>query len=131
MTNGRPTIVVDLDNTISKKMTTYDSALVNTELVTKLRQYKEIGYDIIIHTARNMGTYNGDISKIQFNTLPIIVDWLKKNNVPCDGVITGKPWCGENGFYIDDRAIRPSEFTSKSNEEILELLNNENNNSFG
>lgn len=130
MSKDKPTLIVDLDNTLSKKITTYDSALVNTELVKRLREYKEIGYNIIIFTARNMNTYNGDISKIQLNTLPIILDWLTKNNVPCDGIITGKPWCGENGFYIDDRAVRPSEFISLSHEDLMEVLENENSNSF-
>jgi capsule biosynthesis phosphatase len=36
-----------------------------------------------------------------------------------------KPWCGFEGFYIDDKAIRPSEFISKSYEEIIDLLKDE------
>ena len=51
------------------------------------------------------------ISKKLRNTLPIIKDWLLANNVPYDEIIIGKPWCGMNGFYVDDRAIGPSEFS--------------------
>ena len=35
----------------------------------------------------------------------------------------GKPWCGHEGFYVDDKAIRPSEFLALSRAEITELLN--------
>ena len=73
---------------------------------------------IIIFTARNMRTFDGDIEKITENTLPIIKDWLLANNVPYDEIIIGKPWCGMNGFYVDDRAIRPSEFSKMSIDEI-------------
>ena len=77
---------------------------------------------IIIFTARNMRTFDGDIEKITENTLPIIKDWLLANNVPYDEIIIGKPWCGMNGFYVDDRAIRPSEFSKMSIDEIQHLL---------
>ena len=56
---------------------------------------------------------------------PNIIDWLNKNNVPYDEVYIGKPWCGFEGFYIDDKAVRPSEFLKLSYNEICELLNKE------
>ena len=34
----------------------------------------------------------------------------------------GKPWCGTEGFYIDDKAVRPSEFARLSLQEIADLL---------
>ena len=37
----------------------------------------------------------------------------------------GKPWPGYGGFYVDDKAIRPSEFVNKTEEEIIDLLNKE------
>lgn len=43
-----------------------------------------------------------------------------------DEIIIGKPWCGYDGFYVDDKAIRPSEFTSLNYEQIKELLKKEN-----
>ena len=124
------TLVVDLDDTISQKVNDYETALVNRQLVAKLQEYRESGFQKIIHTSRNMRTYEGDQSKIQLNTLPNITDWLSKNNVPVDGIITGKPWCGENGFYIDNRAVRPSEFVNLSYSEIEELIRYEDSNTF-
>ena len=56
------------------------------------------------------------------NTLPVIIDWLDKHNVPYDEIYVGKPWCGFEGFYVDDKAIRPSEFVNLSYSEIMELL---------
>jgi capsule biosynthesis phosphatase len=70
-----------------------------------------------------MKTYNGDLAKINFYTLPILTKWLKKHNVPYDGIIMGKPWCGEDGFYVDDKAIRPKEFLELNEEEIKKLIN--------
>ncbi|CDT98899.1 Capsular polysaccharide biosynthesis protein (fragment) [Vibrio coralliirubri] len=42
--------------------------------------------------------------------------------MPYDEVIVGKPWCGHEGFYIDDRAIRPSEFVNLTFDEINNLI---------
>lgn len=69
-----------------------------------------------------MRTFNGSIGKINANTLPIIIDWLNKHHVPYDEIITGKPWCGFEGLYIDDKSIRPDEFKKMSYEEISKLI---------
>ena len=73
-----------------------------------------------------MRTYKGNVGEINIHTLPTIIDWLNKHEVPYDEVIVGKPWCGFDGFYIDDKSIRPSEFTSLSYGEIMQLLAKEN-----
>jgi len=117
------TIVMDLDNTITVESDApYPEKIPNYEVIEACRKYHDLGYKIIIHTARNMRTYKGDIDTIMSITYPIIIDWLKKYNVPYDEVIVGKPWCGHNGFYVDDKAIRPNEFVSLSFEEINELI---------
>ncbi|KZZ68263.1 capsular biosynthesis protein, partial [Oleiphilus sp. HI0130] len=88
----------------------------------KIREYKAQGFDIVISTARNMRTYEGNVGKINVHTLPVIMAWLDKHNIPYDEIIVGKPWCGYEGFYVDDKSVRPSEFTSMSPAEINELL---------
>jgi len=117
-------LVFDLDDTltINKSGISYADKLPNLSVIQKLREYKKQGFEIIIQTARNMYTYNGSIGKINANTLPVIIEWLKKHKVPYDEIYVGKPWCGKEGFYIDDRAIRPSEFISMSFEEITKLI---------
>lgn len=117
-------LVFDLDDTltINNSGVSYADKFPNLPVIQKLREYKKQGFEIIIQTARNMYTYNGDIGKINANTLPIIIEWLKKHDIPYDEIYVGKPWCGKKGFYIDDRAIRPSEFISMSFDEITKLI---------
>lgn len=120
-------LVVDLDGTltIDELGVTYADKLPNLQLISRLREYKAQGFEIIICTARNMRTFSGSIGKINAHTLPEVVAWLKKNNVPFDEIHVGKPWCGNDGFYIDDKAVRPSEFKSMDYREIREMLLNE------
>lgn len=119
-------LIVDLDGTLTGANTTnYKEVLPRIDVIKKLREYKEIGFEIVIFTARNMRTYDGNIGKINIHTLPVIIEWLDRHNIPYDEVIVGKPWCGHDGFYIDDRAIRPSEFAELSIEKIYQLIENE------
>jgi len=116
-------IVIDLDDTISfTNNGDYQNSLPCEEIINKMRMYKDLGFEIVIHTSRNMRTYNSNLGKINKNTLPIILDWLNKYNVPFDEIIVGKPWCGFEGFYVDDKAIRPSEFEKYSYEEIKKII---------
>ncbi|WP_099299022.1 capsular biosynthesis protein [Corynebacterium dentalis] len=117
-------IVVDVDNTISFTADgNYQDASVDVELVEQLHNYKDDGFEIVLYTARNMRTHEGNIGKINAKTLPILIEWLNKNNVPYDEIWTGKPWNGRDGFYIDDKAIRPNEFKNLSYSEIQALIN--------
>lgn len=117
-------LVVDLDDTLTVHGSASDYAdkEPNHALVEKLRAYKADGFEIIIQTARNMKTYGNSIGKINANTLPVIIAWLQRHDVPYDEIYVGKPWCGHDGFYVDDRAVRPAEFLSLSPEEIQDLL---------
>ncbi|EKO3811759.1 HAD hydrolase family protein [Vibrio harveyi] len=119
-------LIVDLDGTITTANTSdYRNVKPNLDVIEKLKQYKSNGFNIVISTARNMRTYEGNVGKINIHTLPIITEWLERHGVPYDEVLVGKPWCGHEGFYIDDRAIRPSEFARLNIEEIYELLKEE------
>ena len=117
-------LVFDLDDTltINQAGLPYPEQRPNLPIIEKLREYQGMGFEIIIFTARNMRSYNGSVGKINAVTLPIIVEWLSKHNVPYDESHIGKPWCGHDGFYVDDKAIRPSEFASLTYEEIRELI---------
>lgn len=117
-------LVVDLDNTLTLggDGQSYESATPNTALIERLRQYKEDGFEIVILTARNMRTYQGQIGKINVHTLPVVLAWLDAHGVPYDEVVVGKPWCGFDGFYIDDRAVRPDEFISLDYAQLRERM---------
>lgn len=122
-------LVMDLDDTISwTEEGDYANAKPISSVIEKMQQYKKLGFDIVINTSRNMRTYEGNIGKINANTLPIIIEWLDRHQIPYDEIYTGKPWCGFEGFYVDDKAIRPSEFVSLSLDEIYTLLEKESQN---
>ncbi len=117
-------LVIDLDDTLtcSNPALSYADKEPNLPLVERLRDYKSLGFEIVIQTARNMRTYQGNVGKINANTLPVIIAWLQRHDIPYDEIYVGKPWCGLEGFYVDDRAVRPSEFVALSLAEINALL---------
>ena len=118
-------LVIDLDGTITidSPGTPYENKVPNLEVINRIIEYKALGYEIIIMTARNMRTHNNSVGMINAKTLPIIINWLDKYKVPYDEIHVGKPWCGTEGFYVDDRAVRPDEFVKLSYGEISDLLN--------
>lgn len=117
-------IVIDLDNTITVPGdgVSYEDLLPNRDVVAKLREYSAEGFGIVIHTSRNMRTHAGNLGKINVETLPRILRWLAAHDIPHDEVVVGKPWCEHDGFYVDDKAIRPDEFVKLSLHEIYRLV---------
>lgn len=117
-------LVFDLDGTLAldEPDRPYAERRPNTDLVARLREYRAQGFEIIICSARNMRTHQNSVGKINALTLPVILDWLARHDIPYDEIHVGKPWCGTEGFYVDDRAIRPSEFLALSLDEIRVLL---------
>lgn len=119
-----PCLIIDVDDTITyhNSHENYASKEPNLEIIKKIKEYKDDGFKIILFSARNMLTFQGNINDIEQKTRPILERWLKKHHVPYDQLILGKPWCGVGGFYIDDKAIRPEEFIKKTYEEIKILI---------
>ena len=117
-------LVFDLDGvlTIDDPDRSYADREPNLAVIEKLRDYRAQGFEIAIFTARNMRTFGGQVGKINANTLPTVIDWLRRHEVPFDEIHVGKPWCGDEGFYVDDRAVRPSEFVALSLEQIQALI---------
>ncbi|ASN14638.1 capsular biosynthesis protein [Pantoea ananatis] len=120
-------LIVDIDMTLTKGKgeNGYEDAIVNRDLLEKIREYKALGFTIVLNTSRNMNSFNNNVGLINKNTLPVIIKWLEENEIPYDEIYVGKPWCGHEGFYIDDKAVRPSEFINMSYDEIIELLRKE------
>lgn len=116
-------LIFDLDETLcSARDRDYENAEPKLDVISKLREYKSQGFQIAISTSRNMRTFEGSVGKITAHTLPVILAWLDRHEVPYDEVHVAKPWCGDGGFYIDDRAIRPQEFLNLSYQQICVLL---------
>ena len=116
-------LIIDLDGTLTDGETSdYQSASPNEAVVSQLRDYHAAGFEIVLYTARNMRTYNSSLGQITAKTVPGIVEWLTRHDIPYDELWVGKPWCGHQGFYVDDKAIRPDEFVSLSYDQICALV---------
>lgn len=111
-------IVIDLDGTlcpIRQSNERYENLKPLSGAVEKMQELRDAGHYIIIQTARNMATQQGNLGKVMQNIGKITLDWLAKYNVPYDEIYFGKP---NAHLYIDDRAFR---FT-KWNEVTPEVL---------
>lgn len=124
MIKSEKVIVVDVDGTLTDNTNgeNYVNVPPALRVVKRLIALKREGYWIILNSSRNMRTYNGNVGQIIKHAAPILIDWLARHGVPYDELHFGKPWCGHDGFYVDDRAIRPREFTDLSLDEIAGLL---------
>lgn len=115
------TFVIDIDGTlcpIKKKEERYEDLVPYPDMVERIRYYKLNGAKIIFYTSRNMNSYQGNIGLINAHTAKIILEWLDKWKIPYDEIIYGKPWPGHEGFYVDDRAVRPDEFLKYTPDEL-------------
>ncbi len=118
-------IVMDIDGTLcplKSEREEYSSLHPCSEVVNKLREYRELGFYIVLQTARNMRTYNGCLGLINKHIAKILLEWLERYNIPFDEIYYGKPWQGKGGFYVDDKTIRPDEFLSLSYEQIMAIV---------
>ena len=110
-------IVFDLDGVIcelKKPSESYSDVIPKKKIIQKMRNLKEEGHYLIIHTARHMRTCEGDVTKVIAKIGKITEDWLEKWQVPYDEIIFGKPYAD---VYIDDLGI---EFST--NEKLGEKL---------
>lgn len=118
-------IVVDVDGTLTldkREGESYAAVRVSAAMRERLVQLKSEGYWIILYTSRNMRTHQGNIGAIMKHTAPTLIDWLLKHEIPYDELHFGKPWCGNGGLYVDDRAVRPREFIEYSKAELMAIL---------
>jgi capsule biosynthesis phosphatase len=120
-------IVIDIDGTlcpVKLPEESYDDLCPYPEMLQQLDVYRELGFYIIVATARNMRSYEGNMGLINANTAKKTMAWLDRHGVHYDEIYFGKPWAGAGGFYVDDKAIRPDEFLQLSLEEIQLLIGN-------
>jgi capsule biosynthesis phosphatase len=118
-------IVIDIDGTLCEikgPNETYSDVKPKGPVVETLKDYKRKGYRVVLYTSRNMRSFNNNTGEISAKTLPVLFDWLEKHDIPFDEIHVGKPWAGPKGFYVDDRTVRPDEFTSLTEEQINQLL---------
>ena len=68
---------------------------------------KDDGWEIVIYSARGQVSCKGDLKEIERKNRPVVEEWLKRHNVPCDELVFGKP-IGD--IYIDDKGMSLDDF---------------------
>lgn len=119
----QPCLVVDIDGTLCPTRPadlSYSALPVIGPVVETLRAYHQRGWYIILCTARQERTYEGNIGLRTKHTLPVLLDWLERQQIPYDELRIEKPWHGFAGFAVDDTTVPPSVFVNTSAERILQ-----------
>ena len=99
-------IIYDVDNTLTANIpdcSYQDKPVSSFFLESGIQPRKDFG--VAYYTARNMKSFNEDLDKINDVTKPIMQEWLINNGFPNANLYLGKPYCGEKGVYVDDRAV--------------------------
>ncbi|MEG0881382.1 MAG: capsular biosynthesis protein [Janthinobacterium sp.] len=125
MISKQRSIVMDVDGTlcpIRRPDEGYSDLQPFPEMLAQLMEYRKNGFYIILYSARNMNTFDGNVGRIAAVTGKQMMAWLDCHAIPYDEIHLGKPWPGRGGFYVDDKTIRPDEFLKLSYDEILELI---------
>lgn len=118
------TLIIDVDGTlcpIKRREEKYEDLIPYGAMVEKIRSYHNEGAKIVLFSSRNMNTYGGNLGLINRHTASVLMDWLKRWDIPYDEIFFGKPWPGHNGFYVDDRSVRPKEFLTHTPEELAKI----------
>lgn len=123
-------IVFDVDDTICSNIRrlSYENCVPDFEVIKKINHlHDDLGFTIVLHTARGMVSCNGDIDKIIEKNKKVLEDWLAKYDVHYDELIFCKPIAD---LYVDDKALNVAEFKTEdfgvlhgggSNKPILRL----------
>jgi len=117
-------IVIDLDGTICELKQPHQSYADVAPIpgaIDGIRGLRANDHTIIIHTARNMATRNGNVGEVLKHVGKITLDWLAKHNIEYDELHFGKP---NAHLYIDDRGFRFSGW-DKISESVINGLGSE------
>lgn len=118
-------LVVDIDGTlcpIKQSGENYADMVPEARMLARLRALHADGWHIILHSARGMRSNGGNVGKVGKNVGPVLLDWLARHDIPFDELHLAKPWPGRQGFYIDDRAVRPREFLEMDFDQLNALV---------
>lgn len=103
------TIVCDVDDTLCFTVERdYANSTPNLPVIAKLQEAHQKGYRIVLHTARGQGRSQGLIASVAGEVILEIESLCYRFSIPYDQIVVGKEWAK---WYVDDRALRPDEFT--------------------
>lgn len=100
--------VFDLDDTICiSRNRDYENAIPVSHVIQKMKAMKDDGWEIVIYSSRGQVSCKGDIALIEQKNRKTAENWLKRNNVPYDQLIFGKPIAD---VYVDDKGMSVNDF---------------------
>ena len=104
-------IIVDIDGTLCVvENRDFINAIPIQEVIDKVNEYYEKGYEVIISTARGQNSCN-TVEEMQNKYEAITKEWLDKAGVKYHRLEIGYKQNAD--MYVDDKAIRPEEFIKK------------------
>ena len=107
MASASRTIVFDVDDVLCDNMNRdYENALPLYDNIMKLNGLHEMGYKIVLHTARGMVSCGGDVVAADKKNRAVLERWLDKNGVMYDELVFGKPIAM---MYVDDKCMTPDD----------------------
>lgn len=107
-------ICFDLDNTLVTYPSTPDDYTTVQPIesnISYLKMLRKMGHIIVIHTARRMKTFGGNLGQVMVDIGLLTFNQLNKFNIEYDEIYFGKPNCD---FYIDDKAVSAFEDLEKA-----------------
>ena len=108
MSESKQTLIVDCDGVIADKASLgdYGNAAPLPFGVQQINKLYEMGYHIVLYTARYGDRESGNIHKQYARGYIELVNWLEKHGVKYHEAKMGKP---AGAIYIDDKAARVEE----------------------
>ena len=98
-------IVVDIDGTLTHikyPNEKYSELAPYPHIREWLQRMKREGHTIVIYTSRRMKTHGGNVGKILAESGGELIEWLRRNEIPCDELVLGKPF---GDIILDDMAV--------------------------
>ena len=113
-------ICFDIDNVICRTSSRndYSKSVPIKKNIKVINQAYNNGFKIILYTARCMGRYNGNISKVKKHIKPLTLKQLKKWNVKYHKIYFGKP---SFDLFIDDKSLFFKQNWAKSLKKKLKI----------
>lgn len=93
----------DIDGVIcTSEGTRYHDARPHTEVIARINELHASGHTIVLHTARGMGTLDGDLERVHATWYRFTHDQMRKWGLRFDELVLGKPWAD---VYVDDKGV--------------------------
>lgn len=117
MAGASKTIVFDVDDVLcDNKNRDYKNAVPLRENIAKLNGLHDMGYKIVLHTARGMVSCGGDVKAADKKNRSVLESWLERHGVYYDELVFGKPIAM---MYIDDKCMTPDELNLEEWHDML------------